>query len=215
LLPTESRDERMQPMSREILSTARPTKLRLAGFVCLAVGAVSAGYGATADWVVIGFPADIERVADVTVRGTDVWEGKAVLLGSVAALLAMLAMRLSRSDVVGRGLAAMLIVVGLAGFALPVWDALRAEERFGGGEGVDLLAERLAAQLELPEDVVREQLREEFQRALRVEVERGIWISAAGGILLVIGGALSFAWVRRRSRERLGTADPGREAEGP
>jgi hypothetical protein len=202
-------------MSREILSTARPTKLRLAGFVCLALGAVSAGYGATADWVVIGFPADVERVADVTVRGTDVWEGKAVLLGSIAALLAMLAIRLSRSDVVGRGLGAMLIVIGLTGFALPVGDALRAEERFGGGEGVDLLAERLAAQLELPEDVVRDQLREEFQRVLRVEVERGIWISAAGGILLVIGGALSFVWVRRRSGGRLRGADLGREAERP
>jgi hypothetical protein len=187
-------------VSREILSTARPTKLRLAGFLCLAIGAVAAGYGATAEWVTLGFPADIERVVDVSVRGTDVWEGKAVLLGSVAALLAMLAMRLSRSDVVGRSLAITLIVVGLAAVALPIWDAVRVEERFGGGEGVDLLAERLAVRLELPESVVREQLREEFQRALRVEVESGIWISAAGGTLLATGGALSFAWVLRRSR---------------
>lgn len=202
-------------MSREILSTARPTKLRLAGFLCLSVGAVAAGYGATADWVIIGFPADIERVVDVTVHGADVWEGKAVLLGAVAALLAMLAMRLSRSDAAGRSLAIALIVIGLVAVALPLWDAARPEERFGGGEGVDLLAERLAAQLELPESVVREQLREEFQRALRVEVERGIWVSAAGGILLVTGGALSFAWVRRRSEGRLGTAAAGRAAERP
>jgi hypothetical protein len=189
----------MQTMSREILSTARPTKLRLAGFLCLAIGAVAAGYGATADWVTIGFPADIERVVDVKVRGTDVWEGKVVLLGAVAALMAMLAMRLSRSEAVGRSLAVALTIVGLVGIVLPVMDSVRAEDRFGGGEGVDLLAERLAERLELPEDVVREQLREEFQRALRVEVEPGIWISAAGGILLVIGGALSFVWVRRRS----------------
>ena len=203
-------------MSREILSTARPTKLRFAGFLCLAAGAVAAGYGATADWVIIGFPADIERVVDVTVRGTDVWEGKAVLLGAVAALLAMLAMRLSRSDAVGRSLAVALVILGLAGFALPVADAVRAEERFGGGEGVDLLAERLAAQLELPEDVVREQLREEFQRALRVEVDQGIWISAAGGILLATGGALSFVWVRRRSQGRLRrSAGVGPEPQRP
>jgi len=188
-------------MSREILSTERPTKLRLAGFLCLAVGAVAAGYGATTNWVIIGFPADLERIADVAVRGTDVWEGKAVLLGSVAALIAMLALRLSRSEAVGPSLAVALILVGLAGFVIPViLDAARAEDRFGDSDGVDLLAERLAAQLELPEEVVREQLRQEFQRALRVEVERGIWISAAGGILLATGGALSFVWVRRRSR---------------
>jgi len=199
-------------MSREILSTARPTKLRLAGFLCLAVGAVAAGYGATADWVIIGFPADVERVVDVVVRGTDVWEGKAVLLGAVAALMAMLAMRLSRSEAVGRSIAVALLILGLAVFALPVADALRAEERFGGGEGVDLLAERLAAQLELPEDVVREQLREEFERALRVEVDQGIWASGAGGILLTAGGALSFVWVRRRSQGHLRqAAGAGRE----
>ena len=202
-------------MSREILSTARPTKLRLAGFLCLAAGAVAAGYGATANWVIIGFPEDIERVVDVTVHGTDVWEGRAVLLGAVAALVAMLAMRLSRSDTVGRSLAVALLVLGLTGFALPVTDAVRAEDRFGGGEGIDLLAEQLAARLELPEDVVREQLREEFQRALRVEVDRGIWISAAGGLLLATGGALSFVWVRRRSRGRLGAGGPGSEAERP
>jgi len=205
----------MHPMSREIFSTARPTKLRLAGFLCLAVGAVAAGYGATADWVTIGFPADIERVVDVTVRGTDVWEGKAVLLGAVAALVTMLAMRLSRSEAVGRSLAVVLTIVGLAGFALPVLDAVRAEDRFGGVEGIDLLAEQLAAQLELPEDVVRDQLREEFQRSLRVEVERGIWISATSGILLVLGGTLSFVWVRRRGSGRLGTADPGPSADRP
>jgi hypothetical protein len=200
-------------MSREILSTARPTKLRLAGFLCLAIGAVAAGYGATAEWVTIGFPADVERVADVSVRGTDVWEGKVVLLGSVATLVAMLAMRLSRSDAVGRSLAIALIVVGLVIVALPVWDAVRAEERFGGGQGVDLLAERLAARLGFPESVVREQLREEFQQALRVDAERGIWISAAGGTLLATGGSLSFAWVRRRSRAHVDRADAGRESE--
>jgi hypothetical protein len=81
--------------------------------------------------------------------------------------------------------------------ALPLIDAVRATDRFGGGENVDRFAERLAAELELPTDVVREQLAELIGDALRVDVAGGIWVAAAGGLLLVAGGILSLAYVRR------------------
>jgi hypothetical protein len=185
-------------MTREILSTARPTRLRLAGFLCTAAGAVLAGIGATREWAAIGFPDDLEHAVDVSVRGTDVWEGKVVLLGAAAALALLLAMRLSRSDRSRRTLAASLIVVGTVCAILPVLDAARAADRFGGTAGADRMVEVLAAELELPEDVVREQLAEQFDRALRVDVGPGVWLCLAGGLLLVAGGALGLAWARRR-----------------
>lgn len=186
-------------MRSEITSTARPSRLRLAGFVCVASGAALAGVGATREWAAVGFRADLERVADVAVRGTDVWEGKVVLFAAAGALLAILAMRLSRSNATRRSLAAVLVAVGLVCLALPVVDAVRAKDRFGGSEGVDLMAGRLAEELELPEDVVREQLREQFERDLRADVGSGIWLSAAGGVLLAAGGALGWAWAGRRA----------------
>jgi len=202
-------------MSREILSTARPTKLRLAGFLCIAVGAVTAGYGATAEWATIGFPEDVQRELTLSVHGTDFWEGKVVLLSATVALIAMLALRLSRSDGTRVSIAVGMIAIGIACMAIPVLDAARARDRFGDESGVNLYAPALAAQLGQPEDVVRELFEEQFQRALSVDVERGIWISAAGGILLVIGGALSFVWVRRRNAGRLGADHPVREAGAP
>ena len=52
-----------------------------------------AGVGATREWAAIGFVADAEGAADVSVHGTDVWEGKVVLLIAGLALVVMIVMR--------------------------------------------------------------------------------------------------------------------------
>lgn len=184
-------------MASGITSTARPTGLRLAGTVCVALGAVVAGVGATREWAAIGFTADVERAADVSVHGIDVWEGKVVLFAAVAALLVLLAMRVAGSTGTRRALAIALIALGALCVALPVVDAVRAEDRFGGVEGVDRLARTLSVQLGLPEEVVRERLSDLLEQDLRVEIAQGLWVTVAGGVLLVAGGVLGLAWVRR------------------
>jgi hypothetical protein len=77
-------------------------------------------------------------------------------------------------------------------------DAARARDRFGGEAGTDLYVSWLASQLELPEEVIREQFAREFERALRVEVGPSAWVAAMGGVLVIAGGILSVAWTRRR-----------------
>lgn len=186
-------------MRSEIVSTARPTTLRLVGFVCLAAGAIAAGAGATREWVAIGFPDDAGGALDVPINGTDVWEGKVVLFAAIAALLGLLAMRLATSGARRRALATLLIVFGLACAVLPTLVALRAEDRFGGAGAVDRMAESLAADADLPEDVIRRQLAEEFERSLRVDVEPWPWVTAGGGVLLMAGGVLGIAWARERA----------------
>jgi len=185
-------------MASEITSMARPTGLRLAGTACVTLGAIAAGVGATREWATIGFTADVERAADVPFHGIDVWEGKVVLFAAVASLLVMLAMRISGSRSTRRGLAIALIVLGALCVALPVADAVRAKDRFGGVEGVDRLARMLSVRLGLPEEVVREPIAHLLDEGLRVEISPGLWITAAGGVLLVAGGVLGLAWARRR-----------------
>jgi hypothetical protein len=185
-------------MSSELRSTARPTGLRLAGFLCVILGALAVGLGATREWVTLGFAADLEGAADVHVFGTDVWEGKVVLFAALAAGGVLLALRLTTSPATRRTLAILLIVLGAACIALPVLDAIRAEDRFGSREGIERVVRDLAATLELPEDVVRDQLLEQLERDLTVEIASGLWLTAAGGILLVAGGVLSLAWARRQ-----------------
>ncbi len=87
-------------MSSEIRSTARPSMLRLVGFLVIVLGSAAAGIGATREWVQIGFAADTQGAADVSVYGTDVWEGKVILLAAGVALVATIVMR--HHDVVGR-----------------------------------------------------------------------------------------------------------------
>ena len=181
----------------QIMSMARPTGLRLAGTGCVALGAIAAGVGATREWAAIGFTADVEHAADVSFHGIDVWEGKVVLFAAVASLLVMLAMRISGSRSTRRGLAIALVVLGALCVVLPVADAVRAKDRFGGVEGADRLARTLSVQLGLPEEVVRERLAVLLDQDLRVEISPGLWITAAGGALLVAGGVLGLAWVRR------------------
>jgi hypothetical protein len=180
-----------------IVSTARATGLRVAGFVCVALGAVLAGVGATREWVAVGFTSDTERAADMSVHGIDVWEGKVVLFAAAAALLVLLATRISGSSGTRRGLAILLIVLGGSCIALPVVDAVRARDRFAGDEGLDRFVASLSVRLGLPKDVIREQLSVELDKELRVEVSPGLWLTAAGGVLLVVGGGLSLAWSRR------------------
>jgi hypothetical protein len=183
-------------MSREVLSTSRPSGLRVAGFFFLAFGATAAGIGATREWAAIGFPADALGAADVSVRGTDVWEGKVVLLSAVVALVALVAMRISRSTATRVALGWLLVAIGVVCVVLPALAAVRAEDRFGGTNGVDRMAEALSAELELPEDVVREQLAEQFDRALRVDVGPGLWLTVLGGALVIVGGVLGLRWAR-------------------
>jgi len=185
-------------MASEITSMARPTGIRLTGTACVALGAIAAGVGATREWAAIGFTADVEHAADVSFHGIDVWEGKVVLFAAAASLLVMLAMRISGSRSTRLGLAIALIVLGALCLGLPVTDAVRAKDRFGGVEGVERLTGILSVQLELPEDVVREPISDLLDEGLRVEISPGLWITAAGGVLLVAGGVLGLAWAGRR-----------------
>lgn len=196
-------------MTSEIASAARPTGLRVAGFVCAALGAVLAGVGATREWVAVGFTADTEHAADLSVHGIDVWEGKVVLFAAAAALLVLLAMRVSGSPGTRRGLAIVLIVLGGLCIALPVLDAVRARDRFAGDEGLDRFVASLSVKLGLPKAVIREQLSEQLDKELRVEVSPGLWLTASGGVLLVAGGALSVA---RSGRGSAASASPAERA---
>jgi hypothetical protein len=185
-------------MASEITSMARPTGIRLTGTACVALGAIAAGVGATREWAAIGFTADVEHAADVSFHGIDVWDGKVVLFAAAASLLMMLAMRISGSRSTRVGLATALIVLGALCLGLPVTDAVRAKDRFGGVEGVERLTGILSVQLGLPEDVVREPISDLLDQGLRVEISPGLWITAAGGVLLVAGGVLGLSWARRR-----------------
>jgi hypothetical protein len=184
-------------MTVEILSTTRPSSLRLAGFLTTVTGATLAGVGAVLDWVTVGFPDDVEGAADVHVRGTDVWEGKVVLAVAVGCLIAMILMRVSASPSVRSAIAVGIGSGGALVAALIATDLSRTTDRFGGGDGLDDIASALADQLGQPVERVRALLEQSFGTTIRVDTEVGMWLSLLGGLLLIVAGGLSLAWARR------------------
>jgi hypothetical protein len=188
-------------MATEILSTARPTRLRVAGFAAIVTGGLLTGVGALLDWVTIGFPGDVRGGADVHVRGTDVWEGKLVLAVATAGLIAMILMRVTASPTVRSAIAAAIAAGGALIGAVAAIDLSRATDRFGGGEGLADIARAVADQLGQPVERVRALLEQNFGATLRVDTEVGIWLSLLGGLILVAGGGLSLAWARRNGAD--------------
>jgi hypothetical protein len=185
-------------MGPELLSTARPSKLRLAGFATLTLGGVLLGVGALLTWATVGFPGDLQGTLDVKTKGVDVWEGEVALAIGVATLVGMIVMRLLRSARARRGVAVAILVAGLGAAALVASDALRADSRFGGSGGLDAIAHRLATRLGQPYPAIRIRVEKELGRVLRVDLGFGMFLAIAGGISAAAGGALSIAWARAR-----------------
>lgn len=167
-------------MGPEILSTARPTKLRLAGFLATALGGLLLGLGAVAAWGKIG-PTDT--------RGVDIPEGKAALVVAALVLLSIPAIRIAGGRGARQVIAWMVVVGSLLAGALAVWALADATMRIGG-VAIDREAHRIALETGLPEADLRRQL----ERLTDVRIEPGVWLTVAGAVLGALGGALSIAW---------------------
>lgn len=187
------------PERPEILSTARPTAIRLWGFLLLVVGAVVAGLAALMDWATLGFPGDERGALDVAVKGVDVWEGKVVLASAVLALVGMIAMRLAGGTRARRALAFGIATLGALVIAVALSVAIRADARLGGSEGLDELTGGLAARLGEDPAAVRAQLEQQYGEQLRVDLGPGVAVAVVGGVLIDVGGALGLLWVKQRA----------------
>ncbi len=184
-------------MRPELLSTARPSRLRLAGFACVVVGTVLTGVGSILTWATVGFPGDVRQVLDVEYKGVDTWEGRVALAVAAATLIATVASRLATSGTLRRAIAIGVLLGGLATAGLAAADLARAETRFGGGGGLAEAARRLADRTGLPVEHVRTQLERNFGASLRVDAGPGLPATIAGGIVLAAAGGLTLAWAAR------------------
>lgn len=164
-----------------MLSTSRPTPLRFAGFLTLALGGLGMGLGALLSWATVGFPGDLAHRLDVATKGIDVWEGKVVLAVGVLTLVAIVAMRLLPTAAARRTVAAAIVVLGSLAAVLAAVDASRIDSRFVSTGPMGHMAGEV------------------MRMSLRVDVGPGIWLAIAGGVLAAVGGALSLIWAGRSS----------------
>jgi len=168
-----------------------PTRLRVAGFALTAAGALLAGIGSTLVWTTAGLRQDTEGVLDLEFLGIDLVEGIVALVAVGATVAVLVALpRLHRKGRV-RG-AIGLLVAGAVLVAMPVWVALRAEDR-----AVEDVAQVVADTGGLSNREATELVRTDPDLAVRADTG-GAWLSIAGGALVLIGAAVNLAWARRR-----------------
>lgn len=167
-----------------------PMRLRVAGFAVTAAGALIAGIGTTVAWTSTGLRQDAGGVLDMEFRGLDLLEGWVALVVAGASLVGLaLVRRLHRSGWI-RG-AIGLLVAGAVLVAMPLWVALQADGR-ALAEVAQVVADARGLTIEEATNLVR------ADPALAVFAETsGVWLSIAGGLLVVVGAGITLAWARR------------------
>ena len=191
-------------MTREIVSTARPSMLRLVGFLTLTTGGLMISLGSLLPWAKV-------PPFDTPIRGTDLWEGIVALGIGVVVLVGMLTMRLMATPAARRAVAVALVGLGLSG-AIAAADAVRGDARFTSPGQRDRIARELATELHLPYEEVRSRLAAVYEERFHVSLQPGLFMVVAGGLLAATGGALSVAWAARAppghvEPERMGPGD--------
>ena len=164
---------------------------RAIAFASCAAGALLAGIGATLPWTTVGLVADEKGVLDETFHGIDLTAGIVVLVAAIVVLGMLFAMRL----VAGRGrrlLALGLLVAGLAILTATLLAGLAAGDR-----AVAEMARVAADTGGLTPAEAEELIRTNPELAVHADLGIGLWLSALGGVLVVVGSVANAAWARR------------------
>ncbi len=181
-------------MGPELLSTARPTPLRLAGFLALVLGGGLVALGSIQDWAIV-------QPFSTPTRGIDVWEGKVTIALGIAVLAGIVLIRIPSTARARTWGAAAIVALGLVAMALAGLDVARAHDRFTDPAQRDRIAHALAQQTGagLSYAQIRAAIERQFDQRFSVDLRAGIWLVMVGGMLTVVGGGLSIAWARTRS----------------
>jgi hypothetical protein len=167
------------------------TRLRVAGSVLTIVGALITGIGSTLSWTTVGLRLDTEGVLDLEFPGLDLVGGVIALVVAGLTLGGLALFRrvtLRARERLGVGL----LFAGVVIMAMPLWVAIRAEEH-----AVESMAEVAAQTGGLAIEEAIELVREDPSLAVRSELGPGIWLTIAGGALVIVGTSANLAWTRR------------------
>jgi hypothetical protein len=168
-----------------------PTRLLVAGSVLTIAGALTAGIGSTLTWTTVGLRMDTHGVLDLEFLGLDLLGGTIALVVAGMTLGGLALFRRAKGRAQERLGIGLLIAGGLI-VAMPLSVAMRAETR-----AVEGMARVAAESGGLSIEEATELARDDPSLAVRSDLGAGIWLTLAGGTLVVVGTAASLARTRR------------------
>lgn len=147
-----------------LVRIAKPSPLRLAGFLATALGAAMLGIASVLTWITIHDPRDANGVTDRVYKGLDLTQGKVALIAALVLLVGLMALRGAESRTAQKIIAGVMIVAAAAG----------------------LIAAVVAMVSSFPD--LTNDTQEQVQRSL------GVFLAAAGGVVALLGGVLDLMW---------------------
>jgi len=147
-----------------LVRIAKPSPLRLAGFLATAMGAAMLGIASVFTWITIHDPRDANGVTDRVYKGLDLTEGKVALIAALVLLVGLMALRGAESRTAQKVIAVVMIIAAAAG----------------------LIAAVMAMVSSFPD--LTNDAQEQVQRSL------GVFLAAAGGVVALLGGVLDLMW---------------------
>lgn len=167
-----------------------------AGFALTIAGAVLAAVATTTTWIATGLRRDVRGILDLEFRGLDLVEGIVTLVVAAVALIGLVLVRRFRGSA-RVGIAVGVVACGLVLVALPVWVAVRAEDR-----AVDEIARVVAASSGSTIEEATERVRTDPDLAVRSETT--VWLPIVSGLLVVLGAGATLTSSVRTAREAHG-----------
>ena len=169
---------------------------KAAGFALTIAGAVLAAVATTTTWIATGLRRDRRGILDLEFRGLDLVEGIVTLVVAAVALIGLVLVR--RFPGSARvGIAVGVFACGLVLVALPVWVAVRAEDR-----AVDEIARVVAASSGSTIEEATERVRTDPDLAVRAEAT--VWLPIVSGVLVILGAGAILTSTLRTAREAPG-----------
>jgi hypothetical protein len=164
-----------------------------AGFALTIAGAVLAAVATTTTWIVTGLRRDLRGILDLEFRGLDLVEGIVVLVVAAVALIGLVLLRRLRGSA-RVGMAVGVFACGLVLVALPVWVAVKAEDR-----AVDEIARVVAESSGSTIEEATRRVRTDPDLAVRSEAT--VWLPIVSGVLVVLGAGATLTSSVRTAHE--------------
>lgn len=120
--PTDTADPAVDAVDGEPVPLSPTAPLRVAGFLATVLGAALMGGGATMHWVTVNYAlaGQGHEILNPQYKGTDISNGKVVLVAAAALLLGFMALRALRSRHAQGAVAGLMVIAAVIGVAFSV-----------------------------------------------------------------------------------------------
>jgi hypothetical protein len=172
----------------------RPPGLRLASFAATSLGGLLVGLGSLMHWgaVSVRIPGATGNALTSEVPGVDLLDGKVTLVIGFALLVLGVAMRGISSRSAARFLGWVIVAAAIVATGIAILDVVRKDSAFD--RGAQDTAHTIANTTGLPYTDILARM----ERYLTVDLRLGIYLTAAGAVVALVGGLLGIAWVSAR-----------------